>query len=102
MATVQRGSPLPRRSVLDAPHRGAGPEPAGEKGAKPHDLKSGAAAMREGRSIVIPDRRAGNNAPALFFVAGFRAGGAHPPAPPPAPIPGDRCFLAGAGGGITF
>ena len=54
-------------------------------GAKPHDLKSGAAAMREGRSIVISDRRAGNNAPALFFVAGFRAGGAHPPAPLPRP-----------------
>ena len=50
-------------------------------GAKPHDLKSGAAAMREGRSIVISDRRAGNNAPALFFVAGFRAGDAHPPPP---------------------
>src|SRR5699024_2629828 len=25
-------SPLPLRSVLDAPHRGAGPEPAGETG----------------------------------------------------------------------
>ncbi len=25
-------SPLPRPSVLDAPHRGAGPEPAGETG----------------------------------------------------------------------
>ena len=25
-------SPLPLRSVLDAPHRGAGPEPAGEEG----------------------------------------------------------------------
>ena len=30
MATVYRRSPLPLRSVLDAPHWGAGPEPAGE------------------------------------------------------------------------
>ena len=30
VGTVLRRSPLPRRSVPDAPHRGAGPEPAGE------------------------------------------------------------------------
>ena len=30
VATIHRRSPLPRPSVLDAPHWGAGPEPAGE------------------------------------------------------------------------
>ena len=30
VGTVLRRSPLPLRSVLDAPHWGAGPEPAGE------------------------------------------------------------------------
>ena len=43
--------------------------------AEPCGLKSGEAATREGRSIVIPARRAVNNAPALFLVASFCAWG---------------------------
>ena len=35
VATVHLRSPLPRPSVLDAPHWGAGPEPAGETVSRP-------------------------------------------------------------------
>ena len=32
LLNIKKQIPLPLRSVLDAPHRGAGPEPAGETG----------------------------------------------------------------------
>ena len=96
----------------------------GVRGQSPCDLKSGAAAREEGRSIVIPARRAVNNAPALFLVASPCAGGstlgeAHPRlacrlgrfaaerhrrslTPLPRPYQGGIFILAGAGGGISF
>ena len=72
-------SPLPLRSVLDAPHRGAGPEPAGEtRGWEAHSFSRQQARPGGGYSKIDPlgseDHRAGF---ILLSRAGKRDGSKH-------------------------